>query len=274
LAGEARWLPGPAQFAFAQAGALYCEYGTSGSESTGWATVTIVPDAVGAVEDRQETLGSGDACEGGSPCELFDGAFVEVIGQPRTGFDDPELSTAAGSTAVEAVRERLRGTQISPRSWMPPAGTSPVSGDCSAVLPTARLEEILGVSGIDTGNPDGGWGIKAWMISDFWGATPCFYRESGADLWTAADYGTATWLPGGEWAYREAVSGERIPLPGSAPTDAATALCQPDDIDACIVDVLADGNWVRYTMPISVPESDRSRVAAEVATAIIETVGS
>ncbi len=273
-AGGASWVAGPAQFAFAQAGALYCEYGTSGMGSTGWATVTLVPDAAGAVEDRQQTLGSGDSCEGGSPCELFDGAFVEVVGQPRTGFDDPALQTAAGSTAVEAVRERVRGSQISPRSWTPPTGTSPVSGDCSAVLPTTRLEATLGVSGIETGNPDGGWSIKAWMISDFWGATPCFYREGGADLWTAADYGSVTWLPGGEWAYREAVSGEQIPLPGSAPTDAATALCQPDELNACIVDVLADGNWVRYTMPISVPENDRSRVAAEVASAIIDTVGS
>ncbi|MFG6474858.1 hypothetical protein ACFXP7_00550 [Microbacterium sp. P06] len=272
LVGQASWLSGPAEYAFAQAGALYCEYGASPAAGTGWATVIIVPDAAGALEDREATLGSSDICDAAFPCELVGGAYLEVDGQPAGAVDDLEARSNSGETAVAAVRERLLGEEILEPTWLPPTGSTPVVGDCEAVLPSTAVASAFRAVAAETTNPEGGWGIRAWMISDAWGAAPCYYSESGSDPMNGPSFGVVTWLPGGEWAYRRAAVGAPLDLPGASSEDRALVSCESSDYFSCTVDVLADGNWVRYSLPIDAPEGERAAIVQEVASAIVATV--
>lgn len=270
--GHANWLPGPAQYAYWQAGALACEYGSEATEGGAWASVRIVADAEGILEDRAAVLGASEPCMGSSPCELLDGVYAEVIGQPAGDPNDIVARESALGEAAAAIRERLATAEVGPPSWQPPAGSTPVSGGCDAVLPASRLAEILGVTGADTFHPDGGWGADAWMISSRWGAEPCYFAETGADLWSGRSYGVLTWLPGGEWAYELGATGLDVALPGAVSTDEAVAACGVHEVTACTVDVLADGNWVRYQLPSDIPEGQRARVMSDVAAVIVETV--
>lgn len=269
------WLAGPAQHAFAQSGALYCEFGPdpSAAGSSATATVTLIADGADAVADRDATLGPPPGCgEGvtGVDCGLVEGTYVEVSG--TSAESDPSGADAARAAATAAVAARISASPSSPQSWVLPAGSAAPTG-CEQVLPVERLAAIHGAAPIVASNPEGGWSALGWMVARHWAADPCGYADASSGPWGPGPfYGGVSWLPGGEWAYAATVEGTPIDLGTSAEgSDQAVLACGASEYYDCAVDVLVSGTWVRYQLP-ETPEDQRLPLAGEIAAAIVETV--
>lgn len=259
-------VPGPMQYAFEQAGALYCMYG---EQTSAWAEIAIVPDAEGLLEHQQGVLGG---CERSFSCELIGGAYISVQGQ-RSQVDESEGREDLLRSTYDSLRARLVASPPGASNWRPPTGTTPVTGACVDVLPAASLGEIYGGSQSVESVGWGGWSVRSWMLLEYWQTDACVTFEIGADPSDDSSFGSLTWLPGGEWAFDRAVSGEALAPLGAAETDQAIFSCEVvDGRTLCAVDVVADGNWVRVALPSGVGASDRVRVATEVAAAVIDTV--
>ncbi len=252
---------GPMQYAFAQAGAVYCEFG---EEEGTWLTVAVVPDAEGAIEDRNSF--DGGVCDPSyPPCELVNGSLVLVEGLSATSSS--ETAVSAVNDAYSSVRDLVLSSPPSPAVWSPPTGTTPVTGDCSAFLPVDRLAQILGANDLivePVGR--GGWSLRAWMLSGFWDAPLCEAHQSGTTPYEDPLSVSIVGLPGGEWAYDEGASGDALSVTGGRATDAARLDCAPREYGPrCHLDVLVDGNWLRVSVPNGVEASASSTVATQIA---------
>lgn len=265
------WQPGPMEYSFAQAGAVYCEYGEQLSTSV---TVALMPDAQGAVEDRARVIG----CEDELACDLVDGTYVLVeVDLDESRQNDPTVPRMIADVRA-SLRDEVLAAPPSPSRWEPPTGTTPLIGDCATILPPERLTEILGIGDVrvDT-ERGGGWSLQSWMLSGYWDAPFCAFRGPDQDRSERIFAGALTWLPGGEWAFDAAVTGEPIAVSGGRSTDTARlsveSLSAYQDMgETFFADVLADGNWVRYTLPTTVEASARPTVAAQIAEAIFAQV--
>lgn len=82
-----------------------------------------------------------------------------------------------------------------------------------------------------------------------------------------------TLLPGGEWAFDAAVTGQSISTTGGRTTDAARLSEGPvGEGTVFYADVLVAGNWVRVALPSSMTEGDRPVAVAGIAEALFEGV--
>lgn len=259
---------GPMQYSFAQAGAVYCEFG---EEAGTWLTVAVVPDAQGAIEDRNSF--NGGVCDPSyPPCELVDGSLVLVEGLSATSSS--EAAVSAVNDAYSSMRDLVLSSPPSPAVWSPPTGTTPLTGDCSAFLPADRLGQILGANDLIVQPMGrGGWSLRAWMLSGFWDAPLCEAHQSGTTPYEDPLSVSIVGLPGGEWAYDEGASGDVLPVTGGRSTDAARLDCTREEYGPlCRLDVLVDGNWLRISVPNGVGEAASSSVATQIAELIYAQV--
>jgi hypothetical protein len=256
--------PGPMQYSFAQAGALYCEYGDL---SSAWAIVAIVPDAAGILEHQAGVLGG---CERDFSCELVDGSFISVEGQ-QSAVDPSVGREEALRSTYDNVRSRLAGLPIDPARWQVPTGAL-VGSSCEDILPLERLSDVEERPLVLEGVHWAGWSVRSWMLFEHWKTDACAYYGRDADR--AVDSPVLmTWLPGGEWAFEGAVSGETLAPAGAIGRDRAVLRCGLDDgYHACIVNVLVDGNWVRVRLPWVLEQPAAVSAATEIASAVIESV--
>lgn len=82
-----------------------------------------------------------------------------------------------------------------------------------------------------------------------------------------------TLLPGGEWAFDAAVTGQSISTTGGRTTDAARLSEGPlGGGTVYYADVLVDGNWVRVALPWSMTEGDRPAAVKSIAELVFEGV--
>ncbi len=253
--------PGPMQYAFAQAGGVYCEFG---DYAAAWGALAIVPDADGVIAHLESVLGP---CETAVSCEVIDGTYISVTAWRRGVEPGPETDALLAQW-YDTVRARVQASPPKPAAWHPPTGSRTVTGECSAVLTADRLGAIYGAD-IESGSVGwGGWSVEAWMLLEHWQTDACAFYSPGGDAVGGPSFGSVTWLPGGEWAYDRAAPSANLTVPGAQGTDRAAWSCVEG---TCAVDVLADGNWVRVALA-ETPEADRPRVAAGVAAAVIATV--
>jgi hypothetical protein len=261
------WLAGPMQYSFAQAGALYCEFGDF--EAT-WATVAMVPDADGAIEDRRSVLGQD--CGVVYPCELVDGTYIAIDGAADGLRGTTDADIAMLESAYTDLRDDLLSAPPSPLQWAPPSGTTALTGACAALLPAERVGEILGIAdAVVEPAPRGGWSLESWMLTSRWDAPFCLYYGTDGDPSMDPDFGHLVWLPGGEWAFDTAVSGDEVAVTGGRSTDAARLSAGALGTGQVhYADVLVDGNWMRFALPESVSASDRPTVVAKIAEALFE----
>ncbi len=268
LTGNA-WLPGPMQYSFEQAGALYCEFGELNGRS---AEVSIVPDAEGVVEHHRAVL--GDTCSAEFPCELIEGAFLSVVGTSdgevgRTPEDD-----ALSAVAASQIGDLIRASPPSASRWVPPTGSRALPGECATVLPPERLGPIVGIPDLKSVEDGwGGWSVQAWMLDGYWDAPLCHYYPASATNDLDTESVRVTWLPGGEWAFDAAVTGQPISATGGRTTDAARLSEGPlGGGTVYYADVLVDGNWVRVALPWSMTEGDRPAAVKSIAELVFEGV--
>ncbi|WP_278101220.1 hypothetical protein AB0870_05065 [Microbacterium proteolyticum] len=265
------WQPGPMEYSFAQAGALYCEFGDLLGTS---ATIALVPEAEGAIEDQARVIG----CDGAQACELVDGTYVLV----EVTLSESDQNASNVTSIVDDVRAAL-GAEVlaappSASLWEPPTGTTPLTGDCATILPAQRLTEILGLADVRVASElEGGWSLQSWMLYGYWDAPFCEFRGLDADQSERGFAGQLMWLPGGEWAYDVAITGAVVDAPGGRSTDrvrlSGESLSEFQDLgETFFVDVLVDGNWVRYQLLDTVEEAARPAIAARIAETIFEQV--
>ncbi|WP_156459244.1 hypothetical protein [Microbacterium sp. Leaf151] len=262
------WTRGPMQYSFAQAGAVYCEFGDP--EAT-WLTVAVVPDAEGAIEDR-DSLSGGECDPENPPCELVAGSYILVEGAYAGA--EREDAVPALDAAYDSMRDLVLASPPSPSVWAPPAGTTPLTGDCATFLPAERLSLLLGQDGMiiePVGR--GGWSLQSWMMSGYWDAPFCTAHQSGVNQYEDPLLMSIIWLPGGEWAFDGGAPGQPLAVTGGQQTDAARLSCQQVEYGAsCSVDVLVDGNWVRIGLPFSSDESGTGVLAAQIAETVFAQV--
>ncbi|WZH37019.1 MAG: hypothetical protein PIR02_20085 [Microbacterium enclense] len=260
------WTQGPLQYSFAQAGALYCEFGDIGGT---WVTVAMIPDAQGAIEDRESVVGPD--CGASLPCESIDGTYLLV----DAGTAPTDNGSSGDPVKIEAAYQALRGDILaSPPSaaqWEPPTGTTLLTGECSGILSAERFGEAVGIADMSIRHEGGGWSIESWMLSGYWDAPFCSYVGPGDDPWTDGTGALMMWLPGGEWAYDQADLGDAVPATGGRATDMVRlTTVDVGELTSFDADVLVDGNWMRVRLPESVAEADRPAAAARVAEALFE----
>jgi len=265
------WQPGPMEYSFAQAGAVYCEYGELLGTSV---TVALMPDAQGAVEERSRVMG----CEDEFACDLVDGTYVLVeVSLDESRQNDPNIPQMIDDVRA-SLRDEVLAAPPSPSRWEPPSGTTPLTGECARILPAERLTEILGIGDVRLNTElSGGWSLQSWMLSGYWDAPFCSFRGPDQDRSERIFAGALTWLPGGEWAFDAAVTGEPIAVSGGRSTDTARlsveSLSAYQDMgETFFADVLVDGNWVRYRLPDIEDASARPAIVAQVAEAIFRQV--
>ncbi|WP_251453530.1 hypothetical protein [Microbacterium sp. Marseille-Q6648] len=270
------WRLGPGQYAFAQDGAVYCDFAVDPNDAQQpSASVVIVADGAGAVEHHDEMLNDscaeqiseGAVCNGMS---VVEGTYLQVFGTPgpEVAADEAELRR---QEVVKAVSERVRDSTVREQSWSPPAGTIPLVSDCETVLPSDGLASVRNAPGLEVLRPDGGWSVEWWMLGSRWQVDPCLYVVAGAGM-NRPFYGEVSWLTGGEWAYDEAVAGTELSLEEAEGSDRAALTCGQTPYVRCVVDVVAGGNWVRYQLDDTVSEEDVSRVATDIAEVIVKAV--
>jgi hypothetical protein len=251
-------IPGPLQYSFAQAGAIYCEYG---DRSGTWVTLAVVPDAHGVFEHQQETAGS---CQRDFACELIDGTYVSVQG--ALASPDDERWRQASVRAYEGIRSRVLDAPPSAPTWPRAEDGTAADASCENVLPARSLSEIYGQEiAWDDGAHWGGWSVEAWMLIDYWNTDSCGFHPAGQEsMW--AGLGGMTWLPGGEWAYEIAAPSPNVTLADAGAGDRAAWSC--GDL-MCAVDVLAAGDWVRVRLHGEPGAADVESLATSVAEAVI-----
>lgn len=260
------WTQGPLQYSFAQAGALYCEFGDIDAT---WVTVAVIPEAQGAIEDRGAVVGAD--CGGSFPCELIEGTYLLVDAGTAPTDTGSTGDAAKIETTYQALREDILASPPSAAQWQPPTGTTPLTGECSGILSAERLGEAVGIADMSVRRDGGGWSIQSWMLSGYWDAPFCSYVGPGGDPWTEGTGALMMWLPGGEWAYDRADLGETVPATGGRATDTVRlTTVHVGELTAHDADVLVDGNWVRVRLPDSIAEADRASAAARVAEALFE----
>jgi hypothetical protein len=236
--GRPSWFPGPPQFAFAQVGALFCEY-NGGLHPH--ATLMIVPDVgdYADVDPDVELDPPSVRCkdgEFGALCSargLFGETYVELFVNPvpSVGADD------RFAAAFAAVAERA--APIRPRTEEVAKGRA-----CEAVLPAGVLSDLAGTDYEITRPVDGPISMESWLSFEVLGANPCYYwKDTGEGDLGGLWHGVLTQLPDGEWAYRETVDGISLDVSEGAE---AVLSCEPPPYQECAVDVLRGDDWLRY----------------------------
>ncbi|WP_022879677.1 hypothetical protein [Microbacterium sp. B19] len=262
-------IPGPAQYAFAQAGDVYCEFGEIGGTNL---TVAVVADGQGVIEDRN-SFTSGTCDPAYPPCELVAGTFIWVDGD----YDGqpPDAARSAVNAAWGEMRDLVLASPPGPSSWVPPTGTTPLTGDCTTFLRADRLSAILGNGGMEIKSGGrGGWSLEYWMLFGQWEAPPCF-ADSTDPISSFEDPAgmSFVWLPGGEWAFDVGATGDAVPFERARGSDRAVFSCGVNTgVEVCHIDLLVDGTWIRFSLPEIVAPADRMTVGSEIASAIAERV--
>ncbi|PTT18597.1 hypothetical protein DBR36_09165 [Microbacterium sp. HMWF026] len=257
---------GPVQYAFAQAGDLFCEFGAADGS---YVEVAVIADGQGALADR-DTFAGGTCDPQYPPCELVAGTFILVEGVSAAGRNLDSAEVAVWNE----VRDLVRASPPSPPTWTPPTGTVAFPGDCAALLPADRLAAVLGEESMEIKvRGRGGWSAWDWLLSNFWQATPCDAGSTTGSAYEDPARLSLLWLPGGEWAFDSAATGDPVSFDGARGTDRAVVSCATfETTEVCHADVLLDATWIRFSLPEVVTFADRVTAASAIASIMAESV--
>lgn len=160
-------------------------------------------------------------------------AWVTLVG---SGAIDP-VGTDALFSAVVASVERAGN----PAPMVTPTRDRPPLGECEAVLSTASVQTITGISDARLEDNAGGWSAQseATLAADNFG---CLWFFGEMEIATSV-----SWIHDGRWAYERAkAAGTFAPvtISGLEAGDVATVRCDADFGSACAVDMLRGPDWI------------------------------
>ncbi|MBA8815347.1 hypothetical protein FHX48_000399 [Microbacterium halimionae] len=262
------WLPGPPQYAFAQLGDLYCEFGRQDARRL--ATVTVVADASEAYADMVSYYGE---VENGCNSYQCSGAALNADAYIAVYFDGVLEAFESVAIANERADTVLAGvsSMVSEDERHEEDASDPrvLSGFCEEYLSLEQVEAIFGTDDLELSRPSGGWSIEAWIIDEPLSALPCYYMNLNSNLG-----GILAVLPGGAWAYDSVVSGDGDEL--SVGSDDAEAVLDCDTVSgayySCYVDISVAGDWFRFTFfPGANESADLELAGTQIASHIIDS---
>lgn len=272
---DTSWLVSPREFAVQGAGGVACLWGNDVPEHKGGGLanaasdllqVTVLPGVTAAQWTKfsdlypQDEPGaafgdtSATACfagNGPSPActmnVLVGDVWLDVLAygiNTPAGATDDDLLTLV-SPVVDRMVAGIRAAQVIGRQAPPAPRADPEL--CDALLPG------------DWEQPGGGWSLVS-SAAERAGVLTCLPADPNAKGVSAA---TLDLLPGGAWAFADAVAGtgvavdaERVTVTGTSapgsylrcPVTASGSGAQT--FDACSVDVAVGSDWLRLRLPI------------------------
>lgn len=262
-----------------QAGELTCQW--NDADAPRFVVLSALADAQGgraavaaALADGWTPLGIGDAsawsCERvtlGCSARIVDGAYWLELSTEARGLTVAS-GTAALSSTARALVAQLRTHPVADPAWVAP--TTVWTGlDCSAWA-AAPVPAILGTPGVagpqpirygaasrldDVGGIIGCW----WAVPDQAQTAPDQHRSVDVEL-----------VPGSGWAWdqRELWSADAEPMTVRG-ADKAELICMTSEgRELCMLDVLADGSWMRVSSADTAIPGDRVRLVS-IAEAIL-----
>lgn len=207
--------------------------------------VTVVPPQDSGWSQRATQAGMpapGGACDADvcTMTRVASGAWIAIEGEAGSASIMPAGADAVANAAVAAVD-----------SASPPAAAANVPtvipDECEALLPTARVEAVTGVTGLISHDQGGGWSEWAeagWIAADLGCAwTPPDAEESVV---------RTQWVRGGAWAWdRIEAGGAVVPAPTELVVDGAErAMLRCDRTrGTCGVDLLVGPDWIQVSAP-------------------------
>ena len=272
---DTAWLVSPREFAVQGAGGIACLWGNDVPEHKGEGfsnaasdllQVTVLPGVTTAQWAKygdvypQDEAGaafgdmSGTGCFAGSgpssTCTmnvLVGDVWLEVLAygiNAPAGATDANLLTQV-SPVVDGVVERIRAAQVIGRQAPP---VPPADPDlCDALLRGDWVQ------------PGGGWSLVS-SAAERAGVLTCLPADPNAKGVAAA---TLDLLPGGAWAFADAVAGTGVAVDAERVTVAGTSApgsylrcpvtvsgAGSETFDACSVDLAVGTDWLRLRLPI------------------------
>ena len=270
---DTAWLVSPREFAVLSTGGLTCLWGNDVPERSGGGfasaasdlfQVTVLPGVTAAewakygdlypqdVPARAFGDRSGTACfAGNSPAAscsmnvLVGDVWLEILAYGvniRAGATDAQL-LALMSPVVDGMVQRIGAAHVIARQ-APPAGEP---GPCRSVLPG------------DWVRPAGGWSLVS-SAGEQAGALTCLPRHTGTRGVATAQLDL---LPGGAWAFADAVAETGVALNAEVVAVAGTSVpssylrcptpgsvTDTEAFSGCSVDLAVGADWLRVSLPI------------------------
>ena len=198
---------------------------------------------------------TADEGDGENSCEydaLINGSWLSVMLEAivPTPDSNPSVMPTQVKSVVAGVVAALNAAGPPAAPATPTTSAVTLSNKPGAILTADQVKAAIGVRAtvaLDCkGIPDGPWSIANEAQQEVDASLGCFFTAGSS----GGGYGFLYWLPGGEWAEKQAVaatSSER-PLAIAGLHDSDSAAGFVNDEKGHVADILVGGNWVQISL--------------------------